>query len=142
MARGPRWVLGLVVAVSLTLGACGAPSPSADTPRPEIQPSAVQAGGPTNGATGTLNIEAIFPPGRGRELVLNNCTSCHNITPIVTLQMTTDAWALNSREHRERVTSVSDADFAALYEYLAANFNPHKPVPELPKELLDQWTSY
>lgn len=87
-------------------------------------------------------MDEIFPPGPGRDLALNNCTSCHNITPIVTLQMTKDAWARNATEHRERVVALSDADFAALYEYLVANFNPDTPVPRLPQELLDQWTSY
>lgn len=93
-------------------------------------------------ASGRLNLDEIFPAGRGRELVLNNCTSCHNITPIVTLQLTKDAWALNARGHRERVAALEDADFLALYEYLSANFNPDRPVPRLPRELLDQWTSY
>ena len=74
--------------------------------------------------------------------MLNNCTSCHTIAPIVVLQMTRDAWELNAREHRDRVISLSDAEIATLYAYLAANFNPDRPVPELPKELLDTWTSY
>jgi cytochrome c5 len=89
-----------------------------------------------------LNIDEIFPPGEGRDLVLNNCTSCHTIVPIVVLQMTKEAWDLNAREHRDRVTSLSDAEISILYAYLAANFNPNRPVPKLPKELLDTWTAY
>jgi hypothetical protein len=88
-----------------------------------------------------VNIDEIFPPGRGRELVLNNCTTCHTFVPIVVLQMTKEAWERNSRDHRERVTALSDADFNTLYEYLAANFNPDRPVPKLPQELLDTWTA-
>ena len=81
-------------------------------------------------------------PGPGRDLVLNNCTSCHTFVPIVILQMTKEAWERNGRDHRERVTGLSDADFEILYEYLIANFNPARLVPALPRELLDAWTSY
>lgn len=87
-------------------------------------------------------MDEIFPAGPGRELVLNNCTTCHTFVPIVILQMTRDAWEHNSRDHRERVTSLGDADFKTLYEYLVANFNPQRPVPTLPKELLKTWTGY
>jgi hypothetical protein len=89
-----------------------------------------------------VNIDEIFPTGEGRDLVLNNCTSCHTIVPIVVLQMTKDAWERNSRDHRERVPALSDAEFKTLYDYLIANFNPERPVPKLPKALLDTWTSY
>ena len=75
-------------------------------------------------------------------MVLNNCTSCHTFVPIVILQMTKEAWERNGRDHRERVGGMNDADFKELYEYLAANFNPDRPVPKLPKELLETWTSY
>ena len=120
-------------------GSCGeSPRPAQSSVTLEREPPAIADGN----ASGRLNLDEIFPAGRGRELVLNNCTSCHNITPIVTLQLTKDAWALNARGHRERVAALEDADFSALYEYLSTNFNPDRPVPRLPKELLDQWTSY
>ena len=89
-----------------------------------------------------VNINEIFPPGRGRDLLLNNCTSCHTFVPIVVLQMSKDAWERNSRDHRGRVAALSDADFKTLYQYLIANFNPERPIPKLPPELLDTWTSY
>ena len=69
-------------------------------------------------------------------------TTCHTFVPIVVLQMTKDAWERNSRDHRGRVDSLSDADFKTLYQYLEANFNPDRPVPRLPKELLSTWTGY
>ena len=89
-----------------------------------------------------VNIDQIFPSGRGRDLLLNNCTGCHTFVPIVVLQMTKEAWERNSRDHRGRVAALSDADFKTLYDYLIANFNPNRPVPKLPRELLDTWTSY
>jgi hypothetical protein len=89
-----------------------------------------------------VDMEAIFPPGPGRELVLNNCTNCHTFVPIVVLQMEKEAWQRNSVDHRERVTSLTDEEFRILYEYLVTNFHPGRPVPKLPKELLETWTSY
>ena len=87
-------------------------------------------------------MEEIFPPGPGRDLVLNNCQNCHTFVPIVVLQMEKDAWERNSIDHRDRVTTLTDEEFKTLYEYLVANFHPGRPVPKLPKELLETWTSY
>ena len=89
-----------------------------------------------------VNIDEIFPPGEGRDLVLNNCQNCHTFVPIVVLQMDADAWTRNSLDHRDRVTSLTDDEFKTLYSYLRANFHPGRPVPTLPKALLDTWTSY
>jgi hypothetical protein len=91
---------------------------------------------------GRLDMDAIFPAGPGRDLVLNNCQNCHTFVPIVVLQMDKDAWQRNSIDHRERVTTLTDEEFKTLYEYLTANFNPDRPVPELPRDLLESWTSY
>ena len=87
-------------------------------------------------------MDAIFPAGPGRDLLLNNCQNCHVWVPIVILQMDEDAWYRNSLEHRDRVGSLPDADFETLYEYLATNFTPDTPVPQLPAALLEAWTSY
>ena len=35
-----------------------------------------------------------------------------------------------------------DEAMERLYEYLASNFTPDTPVPELPAALLEAWTSY
>ena len=76
--------------------------------------------------------------GPGRDLVLENCQNCHTFVPIVVLQMDKDAWQRNSLDHRERVTTLTDEQFKTLYEYLSTNFGPHRPVPKLPKELLNR----
>ena len=89
-----------------------------------------------------VNLDEIFPPGDGRDLVLNNCQNCHTFVPIVVLQMDADAWTRNSIDHRDRVTSLTDEEFKTLYTYLRANFHPGRPVPTLPRALLDTWTSY
>jgi mono/diheme cytochrome c family protein len=119
----------------VVLAGCSVP---ASPPAPQ-QPAKTA---PADAQTAKVNMDQIFPPGRGRDLLLNNCTGCHTFVPIVVLQMTKEAWERNSRDHRGRVAALSDADFRTLYDYLIANFNPNRPVPKLPKELLDTWTSY
>ena len=124
----------LVVAVGC---GSGGSAPAGDAPA-SLAPA--QAAAPVAG--GRLDMDAIFPSGPGRDLLLNNCQNCHTFVPIVVLQMDRDGWYRNSLDHRERVTNLTDVEFKTLYEYLAANFNPDRPVPELPKELLESWTSY
>ena len=58
------------------------------------------------------------------------------------LQMQEDEWFRWSVEHRQRVSGLTDEEFDTLYQYLVANFNPERPVPELPPALLESWTSY
>ena len=134
----------LVVSICVLLARCSTPS---SPPGSAVAKKAAEASQePTTKlaakASAKVDIDEIFPSGKGRDLVLNNCTGCHTIVPIVVLQMTKDAWERNSRDHRARVTALSDAEFKTLYDYLIANFNPQRPVPELPKELLQTWTSY
>jgi len=135
--------LALLLAI---LPGCLAPACS-HAPREQVQAVKAPAGKQPDQANPAgdqvkVNLDEIFPPGRGRDLVLNNCTTCHTFVPIVVLQMTREAWERNSRDHRERVKALSDADFQALYRYLVANFNPNRPVPKLPPELLQTWTAY
>jgi hypothetical protein len=95
-----------------------------------------------SGKSAKLDMDKIFPPGPGRDLVLNDCTNCHTIAPIVLVQMTREARERWARDHRERVYAMTDEDYKILTEYLIKNVSPGKPVPQLPKELLDTWTSY
>ncbi|MFN7920826.1 MAG: hypothetical protein U0Q16_12050 [Bryobacteraceae bacterium] len=126
----------IAVLLLMWLG-CGSPPPA-----PKKTEAPKQESPHAKEAASKVNLDEIFPPGRGRELVLNNCTTCHTFVPIVILRMSKEAWQRNSRDHRGRVTALSNADFQVLYEYLAANFNPDKPVPKLPNELMETWTSY
>lgn len=134
MIRHNLFAFVIAIAFLIILG-CSVPASSPAPPHPAKTASA-------DTQPAKVNIDGIFPTGRGRDLLLNNCTGCHTFVPIVVLQMTKEAWERNSRDHRGRVTALSDADFKTLYDYLTANFNPDRPVPKLPKELLDTWTSY
>ena len=129
----------LLLACAFPVLGCGGSTPGAATLAPQADTTATN---PRPSGSTTVDINGIFPPGPGRDLVLNTCQNCHNFVPIVILQMDKDAWRRNSLDHRERVANLPDDDFRTLYEYLAANFGPHRPVPELPRELLESWTSY
>lgn len=134
----PRWTgLGFAAVALLAgagLSACG------EQPRPEPR-EASEA--PVQGVEREpFNIHDVFPEGPGRELVLNNCQSCHVLVPILVLRMDEASWHRNAIEHRERVEGLNDDEFALLYRYLATNFTPERPIPELPAALLDTWTTY
>lgn len=138
-----------IVAVvgALALAACGGGSTPAsqEAPAGQSAPATPAAGGGTTTAgagASKVNMDEIFPAGAGRDLVLNNCQNCHTFVPIVILQMDVDAWTRSSLDHRGRVSSLSDEEFTTLYTYLKTNFNPNRPVPKLPQELLESWTTY
>ena len=70
-----------------------------------------------------------------RNVLLNNCTSCHTFVPIVKAQKSDDAWTSLLDGHRERVLHMSEKDFEILGEFLRAHFNETEPVPQLPPAL-------
>ena len=143
MKRVINFGWALLAAGGLVITACGGGSSAGDAG----QSSAGQVGCSGDGKTtagasaSKVNMEEIFPAGAGRDLVLNNCQNCHTFVPIVVLQMDDEGWTRSSLDHRQRV-NVSDDDFKVMYTYLKANFNPNRPVPTLPKELLESWTTY
>lgn len=84
-----------------------------------------------------LNMDEIFPPGEGRDLVLMNCITCHGFVRIVRGQRDEARWEVVKNHHRERVIGLSDEEFNLLFAYLVENFNSTKPVPKLPKWYLE-----
>jgi hypothetical protein len=129
-----------VMAVTVALAACGGASCGSGASS-SGNAATVSAGKPDSGPI-KVNMDELFPAGPGRDLVLNNCQNCHTFVPIVILQMEEEAWTRSSLDHRPRVTGLTDDEFKTLYTYLKANFNPNRPVPKLPKELLESWTTY
>jgi hypothetical protein len=145
MNLGWALVAASALAVSTSCGG-GAPAgdagQSANSGQAATTTAAKGDGKTTAGASASkVNMEEIFPAGAGRDLVLNNCQNCHTFVPIVVLQMDEEGWTRSSLDHRQRV-NVNDDEFKTMYTYLKANFNPNRPVPTLPKELLESWTTY
>jgi len=140
MRRTHVCLLPLVLALSLT--GCANDTPDGTSAASTTPAAASGAGTTAAGGVTRVDMNAIFPQGDGRELVLNNCQNCHTFVPIVVLQMDAAGWTRSSVDHRARVSSLSDGEFERIYTYLKANFNPQRPVPRLPPELLESWTSY
>lgn len=119
------------------------PTVPATTTRPAatVQPTAINKPAASN-ATGKLEIDKLLPPAPGRELVLQYCVNCHNIAPIALAHKTKDEWTyLFYVDHVNRAP-ISKADMDAIFNYFVTNYPPDRKVPDLPPELLQDWTSY
>lgn len=130
-----RWLFAAVVGSAVLAASCAVPTVQLGAP---AQPATLTSGPATAtpaGAAQRLNLDAIFPPGKGRDLVLMNCTTCHGFGIIVRGQRKMGHWETLKRDHRDRVSGLSDGDHNTLFTYLAENFNDTKPEPELPEWL-------
>lgn len=103
-------------------------------------PAAVESPTQSSGATGG-SLDAIIPPGRGRELLFSNCTSCHSFVCSVIGERTEGNWETIRKGHASRVSALGEEDQDVLYSYLLENFGNQKPEPELPPELREQGCS-
>ena len=79
---------------------------------------------------------------RARTLILANCTVCHTFVPIVLQQFDAAGWKGLIDRHRPRVAHLSEEEIQLVLAFLREHFNPENPPPELPPELLGNWTSY
>lgn len=123
-------------AISTVTATATNPSATATT-LPVASPQATTAN--SSGAIAKLDMDKIFPPGKGRDLVLFNCTACHSFVRIVTGQRTRDAWQVVKRSMRTRVSGLSDQEYDDLFAYLEASFSDSKPVPSLPDWLSESY---
>jgi hypothetical protein len=125
---------------SATLPSTKAPVQPSATTQPTAAPLKAVTQTPTSGVQ-KLNLDDYFPPGAGRDLVLQNCTACHSIVPIVTGQRTKDRWLNIKIDHADKLGSLTESDATIIFDYLAANFNDSKPEPQLPDWYLQQQSS-
>lgn len=82
-------------------------------------------------------MDAIFPPGEGRDLVLQNCIVCHSFIRFVLLQRTHGEWEYVRSRMRPFVPHLDDAQVEVLFGYLERHFNDANPEPVLPQWFLD-----
>ncbi len=73
----------------------------------------------------------VFPPGPGKQLVLQRCGTCHGFDRIVLGQKPAARWDASKASHKDKVPGMSDADLSMLYDYLAQNFGPDRPEPNI-----------
>lgn len=128
----PTFVPATATSVPATLTS----APAMATP---VAATATSAPATATAASGTqwVNLDEIFPQGKGRDLVLNNCTSCHSFVCYVIGQRPVEHWETIKRGHRDKTPSLSSENYDALFAYLAENFNDTKPEPKLPQQLRD-----
>ncbi len=111
------------------------PTGKASTPPATATQATVALATPSSGSQATMKLDmnVIFPPGEGRDFVLDNClSSCHNWVPLMQ-QKTKESWAILCKDHSIRHgVRLEMADYAALCTYLQTHFNPDKPLPKLP----------
>ncbi len=82
-----------------------------------------------------VNLDSVAPPGRARDLIVENCGTCHSFVCAFRGQRTVEHWQTIKQDMRDKVSQVSDQDYDALFAYLEANFNDQKPEPNLPPAL-------
>jgi hypothetical protein len=107
----------------------GASQAPASDPAPAMAMKAAAPSGPE-----PKTVADIFPAGAGRDLVMNNCTSCHNVACSAIGQRTAERWDSLRDAHRDRV---SGADVNAIFAYLKTNFGADKPEPKIPPAFLE-----
>lgn len=68
-----------------------------------------------------------LPDGAGKELVMNVCTVCHDLTRITSKKKTKDEWNDTVDKMAARGAKASDAEFETIVNYLTKNFGKEPP---------------
>jgi len=123
-------LLAVIVLSGFLLAACGKSAPPSS--------AAVQAASSKPGSSQPFTVAGVFPPGEGRDLVLNTCGSCHPVVCTARGQHTAERWDNIQKDHKDKLTNVTGAQLNAMFSYLKENFNDKKPEPQVPAEFLQQ----
>jgi peroxiredoxin len=108
--------------------AAASPEPSTqDLEAPDWRP---QAAAPTSAPKAKLNLDDYFPPGKGHDLVVQTCLTCHEVLTFGLARKSEAGWMRNRASHANRFPSLSDTQVELMYEYLVANLNPDFPIPQ------------
>ena len=102
------------------------PEPATATPEP---PTATAAG---QSQPAKLDLDALFPAGEGKDLVLSSCETCHSWVCAVKGQRTREHWQTAQAAHSGLTPALSQEETDILWQYLADNFNDSLPEPVLP----------
>ena len=135
---GAGWVGWPVVLSLATLIACGGGSESGEgnpassgSPGSTDMSSAPSAASPQPETVGDL-----FPVGEGRDLVLNNCASCHAAACAVIGQRTAARWNGLKEGHADRLPTLAEGELDVIFSYLQGHFNDTQPEPSVPPAFL------
>jgi hypothetical protein len=92
----------------------------------------------TSGGPRELDLDALLPPGKGRELLLSDCGSCHSFVCALRVIGPAEVWVHLKMNHSGRVMAMNPEDYDAVFDYLAENINDTRPPIGLPPELAAQ----
>ena len=73
------------------------------------------------------DMSAYLPPGAGRELVVSNCTTCHDLRGTVRLRQSPTAWEALVLDMGARGAPLTMDDVDPLAKYLGSVFGPDSP---------------
>ena len=135
--REASWMaVGVVLSSALIVGCNAAEAPGVEdlaTAPAEVASAPAAVEEPAMPAT----IGDLFPEGDGRALVLDNCTSCHAVACSAIGQRTSARWDNLKEDHRDKASSLGEADLETLFAYLKANFSDSQPEPNVPPHFLE-----
>jgi cytochrome c553 len=73
-------------------------------------------------ATNAVCADGALPDGRGKDAVVNACSSCHSLDRITALKLSEDGWRNTLRQMIENGASLNPDDMNPILAYLVANF--------------------
>ena len=141
------WVLAATIVSAWFLAACGNSGKSSAEPAETARSKAGQPGGSpaprveesaAGASSKPFKLADIFPAGKGRELVLDTCGSCHPVACAALGQRAAESWDAIKNSHADKLVAHSSANVNAMFSYLKTNFNETKPEPKIPAELVQQ----
>ena len=97
-------------------------------------PATAVAGGPL----ARIDLDALLPPGRGRDLLLTSCGSCHSLVCALRGQRSAGHWENLKQQHTGRLVALPEEDYNTLFAYLTENVSDKNPEPELPPLLAER----
>jgi len=84
------------------------------------------AGALTLSAPSAKAQDAKLPDGEGKDLVQKICSACHDVATATSENHTAAEWKSVVDTMVSRGAEGTDAEFASIVKYLAANFGPKK----------------
>lgn len=119
---------------TLVVSACA----SDEAPAADIETSTPEAAVAESTQERPATVADLFPAAPERDLVLNNCATCHAVACAAMGQRNDRRWGDLEAAHREHVPNLADADRERIFAYLRSNFNDSRPEPVIPPEFLDR----
>ena len=125
-------LIAFAAVIALFAAACAkraTVAPPAPPPAPAaaaVPPPAAAPGG--GGATEPDPDAAKMPDGVGKQEVTTLCTGCHSLARIVSRHQTRAQWRDTLSSMQDNGLSATEAQLAAVLDYLTKNYGPAKPA--------------